>query len=127
VADVRNNWRVYSSAEQAALPRWSIFTDDPAERRCPVCGAVAVRVYMYPSDRNGRPTLISYNWCSNCHRFAGWTAPKPAGLELTDPLDSLSHAERLELEGDQPAFLERLDLLWDGGDLPQRFISRPHR
>ncbi|MDQ0933369.1 hypothetical protein QFZ49_003309 [Streptomyces turgidiscabies] len=98
------------------------FIDEPRERECPVCGNIAVRTYMYASDRGpGRETVISYTWCASCGHFTGNTGPRPAGLRFTDPLAALSRADRIDMESDSDLFFRKLDRLWDSGELPQRF------
>lgn len=47
--------------------------------------------------------------------------PDVDGLQFDDPLHHLSHDERRELVTDFPAFLRRLDSLWESGSLPQQF------
>jgi hypothetical protein len=116
-----NRWRNFDHVQIQALARGPRFRDAPGERACPACGVKAVRSYLYGSERNGNPTVISYTWCSNCHRYSGSTAPRPDGLEFNDPLDQLPTAERQELREDLTGLLSYLDRLWNEGALPQRF------
>jgi hypothetical protein len=103
------------------------FVDAPGERPCPACGKRAVRTYVYrAAESPQRPARISYSWCVNCRRFKGWTGPDLGDLEFNDPLGDLSLAQRKKAERDIDAFFRKLDVLWDSGELPQRFtrVSR---
>lgn len=97
------------------------FRDLPTERKCPACGNVSVRTYMYASERwPGNPTVISYTWCASCDRGSGSTGPRPDDLIFTDPLESYSKQERLKLEK-RGGLFQLLNRLWDEGKLPQKF------
>ena len=50
-------------------------------------------------------------------------ARHPEGLVFSDPLATLSAAERRELERSLVGFLAHLDELWDAGALPQTFTA----
>lgn len=113
---VKFDWPQVQALAEAPAP-WQ----EPGERVCPACDVQAVRFYVYGSKRLGRPTLISYTWCANCHRYEGSTGPRPAGLEFSDPLSAEQHQEFRE---DLSGLLQFLDRLWDQGRLPQEFTVR---
>lgn len=109
-------WTSYNSTQISLLAEKAEEEGFQNERSCPVCARRKVRTYGYLSSRTTGPTLISYSWCSNCHRFWGGTGPRPVGLRLDDPLDESEH-ERYDHDLD--ALLDHLDQLWDEGVLPQ--------
>jgi hypothetical protein len=96
------------------------FIDEPGERRCPACGAVAVRTYVHRRVGTHRTVRITYMWCASCRRHKGWTGPD-AGPSFNDPLPQLPEAARDALLKDLEALFAELDLLWAAGELPQRF------
>ena len=96
------------------------FIDEPTERRCPACGAQAVRTYVHRRVGPYRTVRITYSWCASCRRHKGWTGPD-AGPTFDDPLLQLSEAARADLLGDLEALFTRLDELWEAGRLPQTF------
>jgi hypothetical protein len=111
----------FTPTEIQELLKGPRFLDLPTERECPACGAVSVRTYMYEFEgAPGRPSIISYTWCASCRRASGVTGTRPRGLTFTDPLESMSRAERLELSRSGGLF-DLLDRLWDEGRLPQKF------
>lgn len=97
------------------------FIDDPAERRCPACGAPALRTYVYRRPGPGRASLITYSWCASCRRHKGWTGPDLGLFTFDDPLDELPEAAGKALRADLEALFARLDRLWAAGRLPQTF------
>lgn len=107
---------MFDSEQVKALGRTARNVGGSGERICPACGKVSVRTYRYFSERITGPTVISYVWCSHCHRYAGSTGPRPPGPDLKDPLTRQDH---IDLDHDLIALLERLDHLWDIGRLPQ--------
>ncbi|WP_306203823.1 hypothetical protein [Actinoplanes sp. RD1] len=116
-------WGSFTGDQVAALAQGESFFLAPAERECPACGKRSVRAYVTAPDNARRPTLVSYVWCAACHRFVGTRAKHPEGLIFSDPLASLSVAERRELERSLVGFLEHLNTLWDDGVLPQTFTA----
>jgi len=111
-----HRWSGFDTSQIDALGRAAKTAADSAERVCPACGNRCVRSYRYFSKRATGPTMISYVWCSHCHRYAGSTGPRPPNLELDDPLTPEDHRA---LDYDLIALLEHLDHLWDIGKLPQ--------
>ncbi|MBU2662107.1 hypothetical protein KOI35_01170 [Actinoplanes bogorensis] len=105
------------------MTQGSSFFADPGERECPACGATSLRAYFNAPENARRPTLVSYVWCSSCRKFVGTRAKHPDGLVFSDPLATLSLAERRGLERSLVGFLEHLDGLWDAGVLPQTFAA----
>jgi hypothetical protein len=118
-------WSSFNGSQVEALAQGPNFMAEPGERDCPACGERAVRAYVTVPPAARRPTLVSYVWCAACLRFVGTRAAHPAGLVFSDPLATLSVAERRELEGSLVGFLAHLDVLWDGGTLPQSFTADP--
>ncbi|RZU49813.1 hypothetical protein EV385_1568 [Krasilnikovia cinnamomea] len=116
-------WGSFTGDQVAALTRGTSFLAEPRERDCPACGRRAVRAYLNAPPQARRPTLVSYVWCSACHRFVGTRAAHPAGIVVSDPLAVLSAEQRRELEGSLVGFLTHLDRLWDSGVLPQTFTA----
>jgi hypothetical protein len=116
-------WSSFSGDEVAALATGESFLADPGERDCPACGARRVRAYVHAAANARRPTLVSYVWCTACHRFVGTRARHPEGLIFSDPLAVLTAAERRELERSLIGFLAHLDGLWEAGALPQTFTA----
>lgn len=114
----------FSREQEQKLVAGPRFTEAPTERVCPACGKLAVRMYIYRPDVGGRPSRITYAWCASCRRFKGWTGPDLDDLQFSDPLSSLPANERRELQGDLDSFLQRLDELWDAGELPQNFSMK---
>ncbi|MFF6955552.1 hypothetical protein [Streptomyces sp. NPDC008317] len=96
------------------------FVDEPGERACPACGAVAVRTYVYRRVGPHRTVRITYMWCASCRRHKGWTGPD-AGPSFDDPLLQLPEAARDILLKDLESLFAKLDALWEAGDLPQHF------
>jgi hypothetical protein len=117
------SWQSFSGDEVAALTRGESFFADPRERACPACGAGRLRAYVNAPENARRPTLVSYVWCADCRKFVGTRARHPAGLVFSDPLATMSAAERRELERSLVGFLAYLDRLWDDGVLPQSFAA----
>jgi hypothetical protein len=117
------SWDSFSGDQVAAMTQGSSFFADPGERECPACGATSLRAYFHAPDNARRPTLVSYVWCSSCHKFVGTRAKHPEGLVFSDPLATLTVAERRELERSLVGFLGHLDRLWDDGVLPQTFAA----
>ena len=107
---------MYDATEVRLLGERARLEPVDGERACPSCGVRKVRTYRYFSSRVSGPTLTSYVWCANCHRYSGSTGPRPASLNLDDPLD---HSEHERYENDLPSLLDRLDKFWDEGVLPQ--------
>lgn len=97
------------------------FIDEPTERRCPACGALAVRTYVYRRTGPGRAALVTYSWCASCRRHKGWTGPDLGQFTFDDPLDELPETARTSLRADLEALFARLDELWAAGRLPQTF------
>jgi hypothetical protein len=120
---VTAEWGSFTGAQVEALARGESFFLAPGERECPACGKQSVRAYVTAPENARRPTLVSYVWCTACHRFVGTRAKHPEGLIFSDPLAGLSVAERRELERSLVGFLEHLDRLWDDGVLPQTFTA----
>jgi hypothetical protein len=121
-----DRWFPYGADEISLIPRAPSFWDDPRERECPRCHAIALRTYGYGSSWRATPSLISYVWCPRCRRCAGSTGPRPSGFEFTDPLGGLSDDERKHLFasfGNGMQFLGYLDGLWEEGKLPQRRLT----
>jgi hypothetical protein len=116
-------WTSFAGAEVAALTQGTSFFADPGERECPSCGAFFVRTYVTAPANARRPTLVSYVWCSGCHKFVGTRARHPEGLIFSDPIAALSVDERRAVEGSLVGFLAYLDELWDSGKLPQSFAA----
>ncbi|WP_157184877.1 hypothetical protein [Nocardia niigatensis] len=113
--------REYDSNQVEELLAGSRFIEDPTERTCPACGNRAVRTYVYRNVAAHRTTRITYTWCAVCRRFKGWTGPDLGELAFSDPLGSLSPADRREMEQGFDRFFETLDKLWSAGELPQKF------
>jgi hypothetical protein len=122
---VSDGWASFSAGQVEALAQGASFMAEPGERDCPACGEHAVRAYLSAPENARRPTLVSYVWCYACHRFVGTRAAHPAGLVVSDPLTTLSTAERRELERTLIGFLAHLNTLWDDGTLPQTFTTAP--
>ncbi|GAB1642647.1 hypothetical protein [Krasilnikovia sp. MM14-A1259] len=118
-------WGSFTGDQVAALTQGTSFLAEPGERDCPACGERAVRAYLSVPAQARRPTLVSYVWCSACHRFVGTRAAHPAGVIISDPLAVLSAAQRRDLEGTLVGFLAHLDRLWDSGVLPQSCTIAP--
>ncbi|BFU42816.1 hypothetical protein [Krasilnikovia sp. MM14-A1004] len=116
-------WSSFTGDQVAALTAGTSFLADPTERDCPACGRRAVRAYLNVPPKARRPTLVSYVWCSACHRFVGTRAAHPAGIVVSDPLAVLEAEQRRELERSLVGFLAHLDGLWDAGVLPQTFTA----
>lgn len=116
-------WGSFTGDEVAALTEGESFFADPGQRECPSCGAFFVRTYVTAPPNARRPTLVSYVWCSGCHKFVGTRARHPSGLVFSDPLATLSPASRREVEGSLVGFLAYLDALWESGALPQTFAA----
>lgn len=113
--------RNYEPREVQALAAERNFLRDQSEWKCPACGKVSVRTYLYRADRPGHPTVISYTWCASCRRTQGSTGPLPKGLSFDDPWGDLTPEERLRKEASFDAMFAELDSLWAKGVLPQRF------
>lgn len=116
-------WSSFSGDEVAALTQGPSFFTEPGERDCPACGQRRLRAYVTAPENAKRPTLVSYVWCGACGKFVGTRARHPEGLVFSDPLATLTRAERRELEGSLTGFLAHLDVLWDAGALPQTFTG----
>ncbi len=116
-------WSTFNGTEVTALATGESFFLAPGERECPSCGEKGVRAYVTTPPAARRPTLVSYVWCTACHKFVGTRAKHPEGLVFSDPLATLSAAERRELERSLVGFLDHLDRLWDDGVLPQSFAA----
>jgi hypothetical protein len=116
-------WTSFSGEQVAALTRGESFFADPGERDCPACGAHRLRAYVNAPENARRPTLVSYVWCSGCHKFVGTRARHPDGLVFSDPLAVLSREQRRAVEGSLVGFLAYLDSLWESGALPQSFAA----
>ena len=116
-------WDSFSGDQVASLTQGASFFTSPGERQCPACGAVRLRAYVTTPPNARRPTLVSYVWCSACHKFVGTRAKHPDGLVFSDPLAVLPASERREVERSLVGFLEHLDRLWDAGVLPQTFAA----
>jgi hypothetical protein len=117
-------WRNYSAGDAARIAEPPTFLDDQSERPCPTCGLVALRQYVYRSQRRESAGVVGYAWCRFCQRYTGSTGPVPARLSLNDPLEGLSAGERAGMEEDLGLFFARLDGFWDEGLLPQQIASR---
>jgi hypothetical protein len=120
-----HGWSSFDGAQVQALAQGTSFMVEPGERDCPACGERAVRAYLSAAPNARRPTLVSYVWCSACHRFVGSRSAHPDGLVFADPLAGLTVPERRELERTLDGFLAHLDGLWDRGVLPQSFAAQP--
>ena len=118
-------WGSFSGPQVQELAQAPAFAADPGQRLCPACGERAVRAYFCTPANARRPTLVSYVWCTACHRFVGTRAAHPTDLVYSDPLADLSEQRRRELERSLIGFLEHLDALWDDGVLPQSFAVAP--
>jgi hypothetical protein len=116
-------WSSFSGDQVAALAQGESLFAQPGERECPACGRRSVRAYVNAPAQARPPTLVSYVWCTACHRFVGTRARHPDGLVFSDPLAMLTAAERRELERSLVGFLAHLDELWDTGALPQTFTA----
>jgi hypothetical protein len=116
-------WSSFSGDEVAALTQGSSFFTEPGERDCPSCGQRRLRAYFTAPENAKRPTLVSYVWCAACDKFVGTRAKHPEGLIFSDPLATLTTAERRDLERSLTGFLAHLDTLWDTGALPQTFTA----
>jgi hypothetical protein len=116
-------WTSFTGDEVAALTQGESFFADPGERDCPACGERHVRAYVTAPSNARRPTLVSYVWCSGCHKFVGTRARHPDGLVFSDPLALLSAEERRAVEVSLIGFLAHLDALWESGALPQSFAA----
>jgi hypothetical protein len=116
-------WDSFTGDEVAALTTGESFMVAPGERECPACGERCLRAYVTKPALARRPTLVSYVWCSACRKFVGTRARHPDGLVFSDPLATLSDAERRQLERSLTGFLAHLDGLWDAGVLPQTFAA----
>ena len=117
------SWSSFSGEHVEALAQGPNFMAEPAERQGPACGERAIRAYLTTPEKAKRPTLVSYVWCSACHKFVGSRSAHPAGLVFSDPLALLSTDERRALERSLTGFLGHLDRLWDDGVLPQSFAA----
>lgn len=112
--------REFDAEQVRQLLAGPAFIDEPTERRCPACGALSVRTYVYRRVGPYRTVRITYTWCASCRRHKGWTGPD-LGPTFDDPLLQLPAAARDALLGDLEALFARLDQLWDTGKLPQTF------
>lgn len=113
--------REFDYEQVSALLSGPRFVDEPTERVCPACGALAVRTYVRRGASGERATRITYSWCASCRRFKGWTGPDPGDLEFFDPLGALSEQKVRDLQRNFDGFLRVLDEKWDAGELPQNF------
>ena len=118
-------WSGFTGPQVEALAQGASFAAEPGERICPACGERSVRAYLSVPATARRPTLVSYVWCRACRRFVGTRAAHPAGLVFSDPLSTLTGAERRELERSLIGFLAYLDRLWDDDVLPQSSAVEP--
>ena len=109
-------WTPYDVMHTRRLAEDRALTGE-GEGMCPVCGAVRVRHYTYPSTRPSGPTVIGYAWCAQCHRYASSTAPQRPGDRIEDVL---SEAEHDLFDNDLFGLLGHLDALWDAGRLGDR-------
>lgn len=110
-------WRPFEAGQVSALAATARVHDGGGERVCPACGMRCVRSYRYASSRPTGRTVISYVWCSSCHRYVGSTGPLSATSKISDPLSSDDHSV---LDEDLAALLKHLDELWDKGTLPPK-------
>ncbi len=110
-------WTTYDTSEGQFLAEQARRDGLDRELVCPACSERRVRTYRYFSSRTTGPTVISYAWCANCHRYQGGTGPRPPSLSLDDPLDQSDH-ERYD--HDLFGLLAYLDRLWEEGVLPQK-------
>ena len=102
----------WTAEESAELRKDGPFWRHPVERKCPNCGHVAVRTYMFYSVPDPvHPRVISKTWCASCWRFGSWTSDGPP-VPFTDPLDGEEPVNRK---------LEFINKQWDKGVLPQKF------
>ena len=108
-------WRPFDARQVSVLAASARPHADSTERICPACAVRCVRSYKYASSRPTGRTVISYVWCSNCHRFAGSTGPLAVTTKISDPLSNREHSV---LDEDLDALLKHLDELWDQGVLP---------
>ncbi|MFI5931357.1 hypothetical protein [Actinoplanes sp. NPDC051494] len=116
-------WSSFTGTEVTALAQGESFFLAPGERECPACGDRGVRAYVTAPENARRPTLVSYVWCTSCHKFVGTRAKHPEGLVFSDPLATLNAVERRDLERSLVGFLAHLDHLWETGALPQSFAA----
>lgn len=110
-------WRGYSSDEIASLSNWHIIGSELKEHRCPNCGLISLRIYMYRSRYSG--SLSKQIWCRKCRSYAGWTGPYPEAWNITDPLGDLTADEFSEIASNEEWLFSHLDSLWQAGLLPQ--------
>ena len=107
-------WRVFDRDEMVKLAQ---ATREPGpEWLCPACGERKLRMYRYPSESLGEPTVVTYVWCGHCHRFHGETGRRPAEMKLEDPI---TPQDRARYRHDQRALFDYLDQLWESGVLPR--------
>ncbi len=116
-------WDSFTGDQVAALTHGESFFAAPGERQCPACGQRRLRAYVHAPENARRPTLVSYVWCSGCHKFVGTRAKHPEGLVFADPLAVLTTEQRRTVEGSLVGYLAHLDQLWDSGVLPQSFSA----
>lgn len=109
------SWRPFDASQLSALAASARVHGGGGERVCPACGMRYVRNYNYASSRSTGRTVISYVWCSSCHRYVGSTGPLSSTSQISDPLGSDDHSV---LDEDLAALLKCLDELWDKGILP---------
>ena len=114
-------WGSFTADQVTSLAQGASFLAEPGERECPACGRRSVRAYVNAPENARRPTLVSYVWCSACRKFVGTRTKHPAGVVFSDPLATLSAAERRDIERSLAGFLAHLDRLWESGVLPQSF------
>ncbi|GAA2488773.1 hypothetical protein [Streptomyces longisporus] len=97
-----------------------------AERTCPLCGHMAMRVYHHTTYGRSEPSWINYLWCGDCHAYSSsFTCPGRKMVE-SDPLLA-EFGDRTGEVFDEPGrLLKVLDGYWKAGKLPQ-VISRRRR
>lgn len=118
------DWKQYTREEQDSLAAQARPLTDKAERICPVCGKRCVRFYYYDLTRGPGGIGILYVWCYNCKRYAASRGLSLAAeYDFNDPLDAPPELARLRRQ-EGAALLERLQVMWDSGELPQTFSPK---
>ncbi|MGW2716803.1 hypothetical protein [Streptomyces sp. NPDC001492] len=96
-----------------------------AERICPVCGHVAMRIYHHEKHGRTIPAWITYLWCGACHAYSSALAGAGRKRAESDPLQD-SYGDRIgEIFRDPERLLKVLDGYWKAGKLPQVISRRP--
>ncbi|MCF3134472.1 hypothetical protein [Streptomyces olivochromogenes] len=96
-----------------------------AERTCPICSHVTMRVYHHEKHGRTTPAWITYLWCGDCHAYTSGFAGAGRKTVESDPLQDEYGARIAEVFRDTERLLKILDGYWKAGSLPQVISRRP--